>query len=191
MNSYKNTINMLESFANKKNNSENNAIFIEYLEKLKQNLNDLQGSINEKTFELLSITIILLNRFYETVLASKSPKSSLEENVPEVFESNIFTACQNGNLPCVKYLIDVVGLKADQHNEKGETLLHIASRNGNLPLVSYLISKGANKEAIDKNGDTPLHYACLNSHLHIVHYLMLSLGSTKNVINNYQSKKSN
>ena len=173
---------MMESFVNK--NDENNEFFIQDLERLKQILNNLQGSINEKTFELFSITIILLNRLYETVLTRTSPKRNLEENVPEIFESDIFTACKTGNSSCVKYLIDVVGLKVDQPNEEGETLLHIASQIGNLPLVSYLISKGANKEAVDKNGNTPLHYACLNGHLHVVNYLIEKCGVNKNPLNN-------
>ena len=164
------------------NTSKKREDFIQDLEKLKKQIENLKGAINEKTIELFSVTIILLNRLYETIF---SQKLKYNKDIPKDFETNIFIACEEGKLSSVKYLIDEIGLyQADEYNEKGESLLHIATRIGHLPLVSYLIEKGADKEGKDRNGDTPLHYACKFGHLHIVNYLIKDCCVSINPFNN-------
>lgn len=51
------------------------------------------------------------------------------------------------------------------------TPLHAAAYKGNIQLVEYLLSKGANKEAINKSGYTPTMLAEMNGHHEVVNIL--------------------
>ena len=84
----------------------------------------------------------------------------------------IHSACENGHLPIVQYLIEKQNIDINIKNKYERPPLHCACFHGHLPIVEYLISKGANVKAKDEFGDYIIHYACLYEHLPIVQYLI-------------------
>ena len=91
---------------------------------------------------------------------------------PNDFESNIITACEEGKLNSVKWLIGIENGDIEKKESNGKTLLHLACENGHLPIVEYLISKGADVNAIDLNGNTPFFYAHNNNHQDVALYVI-------------------
>ncbi len=87
--------------------------------------------------------------------------------------SLLHIACDNGDIPLVKYLVEKgVSLKAKDKN--GWTPLHIACGPGpgdDNELVHYLIQNGADRYARDMNQHTPLHLATQFKAKKVVHYL--------------------
>ncbi|KAK1662382.1 hypothetical protein QYE76_050541 [Lolium multiflorum] len=70
------------------------------------------------------------------------------------------TACQSGDVPTVKYLLDRGGdlTKAD---EKGRTALHHAASTGSCKVTEFLLSQGVPVD-IDCGRGTPLYMAATN-----------------------------
>ena len=85
----------------------------------------------------------------------------------------LYSACRNGNLELVRYLIEQQYLNKEITGKLGQTPLHIACSNGNLNIVKYLCEKqNVNKELKENSfGKTPLHCACENGHLDVIKYL--------------------
>ena len=87
--------------------------------------------------------------------------------------SLLHIACDNGDIPLVKYLVEKgVSLKAK--DKSGWTPLHIACGPGpgdDRELVHYLIQNGADRYARDMNQHTPLHLATQFKAKKVVHYL--------------------
>ena len=67
-------------------------------------------------------------------------------------------ASKAGNLPTVKYLIQI-GAQIDAKDANEYTPLLAAVNGNNLEVVKYLIDNGALIDAGDVDGDTPLHIA--------------------------------
>ena len=74
-------------------------------------------------------------------------------------ETPLHTACLNGRLPIVQYLIEK-GADIEAKNQEKKTPLHYASWNGQTNVVKYLLSKGANKNAKNTSGTTPYDITC-------------------------------
>ena len=71
-------------------------------------------------------------------------------------------ASKAGNLPTVKYLIQI-GAQIDAKDANEYTPLLAAVNGNNLEVVKYLIDNGALIDAGDVDGDTPLHIATYGS----------------------------
>ena len=71
--------------------------------------------------------------------------------------TTLHQACESGNLPYVKKLIDATNM--NEKDENGKTPLHIVCIPGWIQLVTYLIGKNADVNATDARGQTPLHDA--------------------------------
>ncbi len=83
-----------------------------------------------------------------------------------------FSACSQGNLELVKYLIEN-GAKIDAADTDGKTVLIDACENGNLKLVKYLVEEmNMDVNAKDKYGQTVLLFTCQCRNLDIVKYLV-------------------
>ena len=76
----------------------------------------------------------------------------------------LISACQNGHLDIVKYLLKQ---GADIH-VRNDLALRQASRKGHLKVVKYLVEQGANIYAEDA---AALHKATQNGHSDVVEYL--------------------
>ena len=88
-------------------------------------------------------------------------------------ETVLHKACAGGNLPTVKYLIQI-GAQIEAKAELGETPLHMAvgAGKGHLEIVQCLIDHGAQIDTKDDNEETPLIYAVLENHLEVVKCLV-------------------
>ncbi|KAM0842387.1 hypothetical protein ACQ4PT_058388 [Festuca glaucescens] len=88
-------------------------------------------------------------------------KAALDGNLRRVKGATPFmTACQSGDVPTVKYLLDRGGdlTKAD---EKGRTALHHAASTGSCKVTEFLLSQGVPVD-IDCGRGTPLYMAATN-----------------------------
>ncbi len=85
-------------------------------------------------------------------------------------ETNIFTACSNGDLESVKQIIEkdklLVNCHADAFNEV--TPLIFATMEGHEDIVRFLVSKGADVNGENSCGLIALHYACMRGQKPIV-----------------------
>ncbi|KAI4471123.1 tonsoku-like protein [Holotrichia oblita] len=89
-------------------------------------------------------------------------------------ETQLHTACINGNYDVVKQLIER-GHLINVRDNCGWLPLHEACNHGHLDIVKLLVEKGAavnDRGGIKCDGVTPLHDAAVNGHLEIVEYLM-------------------
>ena len=102
---------------------------------------------------------------------------------PDVYESNIFTACRIGDLSSLRYLIEIENKDVDGQNNFGWAPIHIAASHGHIDIVRYLVSQGTNIEIKRKDDWTPLHVACKNGHYKVVEFL-ISKGAEINSIQN-------
>ena len=83
------------------------------------------------------------------------------------------SACYNGHLDVVQYLITECKCDLMCKRNDGSTPLKAACYNGHLNVVRYLITEcKCNQMCKDNNGSTPLHSACNNGHLNVVRYLI-------------------
>ena len=71
----------------------------------------------------------------------------------------IHFACKGGHLSIVQYLIEKQNVDKDIKGLCDGTPLHYASEWGETEIVKYLVSKGANKNAKDKDDKTPYDLA--------------------------------
>ena len=105
------------------------------------------------------------------------------------FENRItplYVAASNGNLKCVRLLLEAGANKDQALTINGATPLFVAAQNGHLEVVRFLVEFGANKDqGLTMDGATPLFIAAQNGHLEVVQFLVAS-GVNKN-----QSMKGN
>ncbi|XP_062579472.1 putative ankyrin repeat protein RF_0381 [Saccostrea cucullata] len=76
------------------------------------------------------------------------------------------TACKNGKISVVEYLIDKVDI--NKVDDNCPPALHSAASSGHLGIVEYLVEHSANVNLCDKNGHTPLFFASKSGHLETV-----------------------
>lgn len=97
-----------------------------------------------------------------------------QEQNPNLYK--FMTACQQGNLPVVKDLIENRVVGANDSFSDSITGLHWAAINNRLSLVKYLVDNDISPCKIDAFGGeleaTPLHWACRNGLVYIVSYLI-------------------
>ena len=73
-------------------------------------------------------------------------------------------ACAYGHVILADYLIQHYGFNIEEQDNDGNTPLHRAAANGvNTEIIKYLLSKGANKEALNKEGKKPYDVICTQS----------------------------
>uniref|UniRef100_A0AAQ5XGV2 phospholipase A2 n=1 Tax=Amphiprion ocellaris TaxID=80972 RepID=A0AAQ5XGV2_AMPOC len=72
-------------------------------------------------------------------------------------QTPLHLACERGDLPCVKELLEESQARTDIKDRNGETPMHSASKQDSPVLCSRLCS-GVNE--LNNNGETPLHVAC-------------------------------
>jgi len=95
-----------------------------------------------------------------TIYPKRAPKP--EPTQEEIERDSIIAAAWDGDLPCVKALLEK-GVDPNITNARGETPLFMASKGGNLPLVKYLLARKG-EFTLDLNtkdilGETPLNAA--------------------------------
>ncbi|CAH8665820.1 unnamed protein product [Dicrocoelium dendriticum] len=102
------------------------------------------------------------------------------ELLPSMLGSQIFDACRNGDLACVKRLLeDGVGVNSTDCSGRKSTPLHFAAGYGHREVVELLLEHGAEVSARDVGGLIPLHNACSFGHVDVVR-LLLAAGSDPN-----------
>jgi ankyrin repeat protein len=70
-------------------------------------------------------------------------------------DTNIWMACSDGNIECVKSLIKS-GVSINAQDENGYSPIHAAVSYGHADLIEFLLDNGANISLRDVDGDTPL-----------------------------------
>ena len=78
------------------------------------------------------------------------------------------TACKNGRLPFIKYLVERKA-NACNVNAKNDEALRLVSGNGHFEVVKYLVEHKANVHARD---NASLRKASKNGHFNVVQYLV-------------------
>ncbi|EGD81341.1 hypothetical protein PTSG_11382 [Salpingoeca rosetta] len=76
----------------------------------------------------------------------------------------LFAACRDGDAPAVTSLIEQDNADVNQHNEQGDTPLHVACRHNQPAVVELLLKKGADASVKNKKGETPYDAAQANGH---------------------------
>lgn len=78
---------------------------------------------------------------------------------------NLYEACVEGNIKCVKFLVDQVSKSYDL-----DRALCCAARNGHLEIVKFLVERGANTSVVDD--DSVLYTAVESGYLNTVGYFL-------------------
>src|SRR5690242_7302969 len=106
-----------------------------------------------------------------TNVQSMKPYSDESQLCNKDLQIHLFTACFNGDLQSVQYLIGL-GVKIDNEitEETPDTLLHVAAEHGHFETVKELVLCGANVHTRNSNGDTPIICAVKNEHELIFDY---------------------
>ncbi|XP_022069712.1 85/88 kDa calcium-independent phospholipase A2 isoform X1 [Acanthochromis polyacanthus] len=76
-------------------------------------------------------------------------------------QTPLHLACERGDLPCVKELLEESQARTDIKDRNGETPMHSASKQDTSVIIQVLCSRlcsGVNE--LNNNGETPLHVAC-------------------------------
>lgn len=76
-------------------------------------------------------------------------------------QTPLHRACERGDLPCVKELLEESQARTDIRDRNGETPMHCASKQDSPVIIQTLCSRlcsGVNE--LNDNGETPLHVAC-------------------------------
>lgn len=77
------------------------------------------------------------------------------------FEGMVVAAAEVGQLDAVKFLLNEMGLSADEQAESNKaSALHMAALHGFSGMVRELLDAGAPLDQVDEDGLSPLHYAC-------------------------------
>mmetsp|Transcript_10099 Transcript_10099/g.15255 ORF Transcript_10099/g.15255 Transcript_10099/m.15255 type:complete len:303 (-) Transcript_10099:241-1149(-) len=103
-------------------------------------------------------------------------KKFLETNPDDIkthFTNSFHTACQQGKLDIVKYLLLKHPYVMFYKSEVGDTGFHLACLKWNLSLVKLLISEDPTViDVKNEEGDTGFHIACREGAFEIVKYLV-------------------
>jgi hypothetical protein len=99
---------------------------------------------------------------------------------PDDLRSNnnesIISACENGHLEIVKYLVSI-GITLDDIRSNDSEAINIACANGHVEIVKYLVSLGLTLEDIRSNDSEAVKLACERGRINIIKYF-ISIGLT-------------
>lgn len=74
-------------------------------------------------------------------------------------ETILNIAIAERSLPCIKYLLDTVGLNPNQSSTTGLSPFMCACRRGNMDVINLLIERGVNVNALNERRENALFYA--------------------------------
>ena len=118
--------------------------------------------------------------------SSKQNISGSSQNIPEKpqnFNSNIFFASMYGDLPSIRYLIEVQHEDINKCDQSHSSPLIYASMNNHFNIVQYMVENGANIDLENNFGNTAIICAVKFGNDNIAKYL-LSKGANPNHMNN-------
>ncbi|MDE5565070.1 MAG: ankyrin repeat domain-containing protein [Oscillospiraceae bacterium] len=85
---------------------------------------------------------------------------------------NIYlTACNNGNVAVVEYLLDHDFYEIDETSQDSKTALIVAVQAERVEVVKYLVDNRADMQAVDANGNTAYDYAIEKQNEEIIEML--------------------
>ena len=104
------------------------------------------------------------NHFYYNPDTEKITKNNPLDNQDsqDNIESQIISACEDGDLDIVKNLIEQ-DIDIDLKDEEGNSLLMLACTSGNKDLIKFLLDKGADINTPNNEMETPLNVAINSS----------------------------
>ena len=89
-------------------------------------------------------------------------------------------ACQQGNVQCVKRILEA-GCNRDKKTTGGCDALIISAMQGHLKLISLLLDYGMDLNSKTEENETPLYVACQNGHA-LVAQLLLFRGAEGSIV---------
>ncbi|XP_067652901.1 ankyrin repeat domain-containing protein 50-like [Haliotis asinina] len=102
-------------------------------------------------------------------------QNSDPQATPSRADSDLFSACKDGDLERVKQILAAGNVDINTRGEwESSTPLMEATRNGHRDVVKFLVDRGANVSLVNEEGDNILHLACAGGDLETVK-LILSL----------------
>ncbi|KAK3087153.1 hypothetical protein FSP39_002416 [Pinctada imbricata] len=110
---------------------------------------------------------------------SVSTMQNPDEHLPDE-NKTIFDWCKEGNVQQIKTLLSNGGIKVNDSDDTGMTLMHWACDRGNVDMVQALLALKADVNIQDEEKQTPLHYAVSCEHAEVVR-LLLSHGANKDL----------
>ncbi len=93
----------------------------------------------------------------------------------------LFLAADEGNIDCVKLLLEAEGININQADKDNETPLYRAAKNGHTECVRLLLAaKGINVNQANEDNETPLYCAANEGHTECVRLLLAAEGINVN-----------
>lgn len=80
-------------------------------------------------------------------------------------------ATRTGQMECVEWLVEAVGISYNVRGTSGATPMHDAAAQGQLECVKYFLANGADVETRDRSGHTALHLAARFGRFEMVKWL--------------------
>lgn len=80
-------------------------------------------------------------------------------------------ATRTGQMQCVEWLVEAVGISYNVRGTSGATPMHDAAAQGQLECVKYFLANGADVETRDRSGHTALHLAARFGRFEMVKWL--------------------
>ena len=81
-------------------------------------------------------------------------------------------AARTGQMECVEWLVEAVGISYNVRGTSGATPMHDAAAQGQLECVKYFLANGADVETRDRSGHTALHLAARFGRFEMVKWLI-------------------
>jgi ankyrin repeat protein len=94
-----------------------------------------------------------------------------EPSASENEEETIFDCARNGNLECLRSLLEK-GEDINKKNPDNYTPLMFAAKEGHLDCVGYLLDKGADTTLVNYNNSTAFILACTNGQCDCIHLFL-------------------
>eukprot|EP00658_Telonema_sp_P-2_P070979 TRINITY_DN60326_c0_g1_i1.p2 TRINITY_DN60326_c0_g1~~TRINITY_DN60326_c0_g1_i1.p2 ORF type:complete len:281 (-),score=90.20 TRINITY_DN60326_c0_g1_i1:374-1216(-) len=85
---------------------------------------------------------------------------------------DLFEACESGDEPAVRRILDAGDVTAGDTDDDGYTGLHIAAENDQAEVTEFLLASKANIEAATRDGFTAMHLAAANGCAGVVSVLL-------------------
>ena len=142
------------------------------LHMIKKNVNDLE-LINYAT---LSRSALMVKFCVEN-------GAEVRQKCGEYGSTSLHTACSEGNLEIVNYLLNTSKDLLEIRDNEDYTPLFHAVIGGHIPVLEFLIKRGADAEATGKNGRTILHLACWKGQFDISIYIIEHFPRLLSIVN--------